>query len=286
MLHRQADLNRIQSDGGTDIRLELLGYVNFPVGHRGIVHSHPFWEVVYLGGGHGTFRRQSENRPCGRDEIVLVSPGERHQFLAGPADSLEQLYVGFSFHLNASRTPAWNGSRVLPTGPALDLIRAELKECHDRLKAQGKASESIRTRLMPVIGRLVGLIVDAATGGDESGADRERTPVQMAQEFLQSNLRSPLTVAQLARRFCLSAKYFGETFKRETGLTLKEYQTRLRMHRARELLRKTDKPISAIAEDVGMENPAYFARQFKKQFRVSARQWRQDGKLPKTFPKP
>jgi two-component system response regulator YesN len=105
--------------------------------------------------------------------------------------------------------------------------------------------------------------------------------VRRAKEFLQANLRSRDTVRDLAERFGLSPQYFGELFKKETGMTVKEYQTKIRTLRALELIRDSDLKITEIAESVGLEDLAYFSRVFKKQFRLAPRQMRQQGRLAK-----
>ena len=64
------------------------------------------------------------------------------------------------------------------------------------------------------------------------------------------------------------------------GLTVKEYQTKVRAHRAMELLRDSDLKITDIAHEVGMVDLAYFSRIFKKQYQLSPRQLRQQGQLP------
>lgn len=267
-------LERIQSDAGIEIRLDLVGFVAFPPGHSGIVHNHAFWELIYVGGGKGTIGRKGGVHPCSAGDLVLVAPGEKHQFISKEAGPLDQMYVGFSFQSGGSAAPVPALPRILPSTPPLQLIRAEVKECHDLLKTRGKeALKQVRLRLMPVMARLAGLI---ATLGEPSAAKPSKTknPVLMARELLHSDLQASISVVRLAKQFCLSPKYFGETFKRELGMTVKEYQNDLRLARARELLLESDKPIAAIAAEVGIENTAYFARQFRKKFHISARELR------------
>jgi AraC-like DNA-binding protein len=50
---------------------------------------------------------------------------------------------------------------------------------------------------------------------------------------------------------------------------VKEYQLRMRLTRARELMEDEGLSITAIAEKVGIENLPYFSRLFKREFHVS-----------------
>ena len=273
---------RVQSESEAGIRLDLVGYVDFPKGHQGVAHTHPFWEVVYVGSGKGEMVREGVPQACTQDDILLIHPGEKHQVCSHADESLQQYYFGFTFDFTPVDSLAWTAPRTLPRGPMLDLIRSELRQCHNivRNRKDKEALEVSRSLLMPVVSRIVGYLVAPARKADALSHPRRKSPVQQAKEFLQANLRSHDTVRELAERFGLSPQYFGETFKKETGLTVKEYQSKVRTLRAMELIRDSDMTITDIAESVGMEDLAYFSRVFKKQYRLSPRQVRQQEQQP------
>ncbi len=273
---------RVQSESEAGIRLDLVGYVDFPMGHRGVAHTHPFWEVVYVGAGRGEMVREGVPHPCNKEDILLIHPGEMHQICSHEQESLQQYYFGFSFDYTPVDSLSWSAPRTLPHGPLLDLIRADLRQCHNLVRNQKdkEALEISRSLLMPVVSRIVGYLVAPARKPDAHLHARRNSPVQLAKEFIQANLLSHDTVGELAERFGLSPQYFGELFKKETGLTVKEYQTKVRAHRALELLRDSNLKITDIAHEVGMEDLAYFSRVFKKQYQLSPRQLRQQGQLP------
>ena len=264
-------LKRLQWRADGAVRIDLLGLVSFPPGHTGALHSHPFWELIFIGAGEGNLLREGVRKSCGREELILVPPGERHRFQAGETEILEQLYLGFSFDFGPAES-AEAASRPLP--PALaELLRTEFRACLDQLKGDGgpDAQAAARGRLLAVAGRVVAHLAAPNSAINE---DAKGSLARTACEFLQSNLRAKVTVPSMARTFCLSPQYFGEVFKRETGLSVKEYQRNLRMDRALELLRSTSKSITAVAEEVGLEDLAYFSRLFKLRFGIPPRQAR------------
>jgi AraC family transcriptional regulator of arabinose operon len=61
----------------------------------------------------------------------------------------------------------------------------------------------------------------------------------------------------------MSSSHFAALFRRNVGMPILQYQTQLRMARARELLDTTEIAVSAVAEQSGYADPYYFSRQFK-----------------------
>lgn len=84
-------------------------------------------------------------------------------------------------------------------------------------------------------------------------------------QFLNQNYTQKITLAQLGELFNLNPYYLQKQFKRNVGQTPSEYIIYLRMTRAKAMMRQTQKSISQIAREVGIQNLGYFTRQFKQQ---------------------
>ena len=68
----------------------------------------------------------------------------------------------------------------------------------------------------------------------------------------------------IADAFFLTKKHLGELFKQETGMTLGEYITMVKLERAKVLIRDGMLKHYEIAQAVGYHNTEYFAKVFKK----------------------
>lgn len=99
--------------------------------------------------------------------------------------------------------------------------------------------------------------------------------VDEASGYLRRNLQEHFSVPELAAMAGLSASHFAALFKRRTGYSVLQYQTHLRMARARELLDTTNRPIAAVAAAVGYLDAFYFTRQFRRIHGVTPREYRQ-----------
>ena len=84
------------------------------------------------------------------------------------------------------------------------------------------------------------------------------------QQWFASERANAVSVADAARRAGLEQKTFLRRFVQATGMRPREYQQRLRISRARELLEFSRKSVDSIALDVGYEDVGGFRRVFHK----------------------
>ncbi len=115
----------------------------------------------------------------------------------------------------------------------------------------------------------------ALLAADRTGAPASRNDaVEQAQQYLREHVGSRVGVAELAALARLSPSHFAALFRRATGTGILQYQTRLRMSRARELLDTTDRAVAEIARALGYADPFYFSRQFRSVHGISPSAYR------------
>lgn len=82
------------------------------------------------------------------------------------------------------------------------------------------------------------------------------------------------SVAYCADELHLSANYFGDLIKKETGISAQEYIQSKVIDVAKEKIFDIDKSISEIAYDLGFKYPQHFTRLFKQKVGVSPNEYR------------
>lgn len=102
--------------------------------------------------------------------------------------------------------------------------------------------------------------------------------INQAKEYLASRLSSRVSVKELANNANLSPSHFAALFRHTVGMPVLQYQTQLRMARARELLDTTDLTVASVASKVGYADPFYFSRQFKSIHSATPLQYRRQAK--------
>lgn len=95
-------------------------------------------------------------------------------------------------------------------------------------------------------------------------------------QYMREHITDPIRLEELARQCNVSAAHFCRMFRQITGTPPLQYLANLRLHQAASLLKRTDRTVSQIAEDVGFDDVGYMSRCFKKQFGMTPTQLKRE----------
>jgi AraC family transcriptional regulator, transcriptional activator of pobA len=174
-------------------------------------------------------------------------------FLHGEAGGLLEL------QLPAARRSAWDS--------AIAAIESELIEREDGYR---QAALAQLTLLLIDLARLaVDVVGDLRHSGE---------PV-LAEVFavIDRHHSAPLSLRDVAAEVGLTPGHLTTVVRRRTGRTVQEWIIERRMAESRRLLADTELSIAEVARRVGIADPGYFSRLFRRTHGTSPRAWR---KLP------
>lgn len=83
-------------------------------------------------------------------------------------------------------------------------------------------------------------------------------------ELMRDNIDKSYSLEELSSRSGLSASYFRMLFKQMTGCTTVQFQNRLRIEKAKDLILSGTCNVTEAARAVGFSDVFYFSRMFKK----------------------
>jgi AraC-like DNA-binding protein len=121
------------------------------------------------------------------------------------------------------------------------------------------------------------LLIDVARlAGDVAGDLRRSGEPLLADVFAVIDRRhaDPMSLRDVAREVGMTPGHLTTVVRRRTGRTVQEWIIERRMAEARSLLADTDLPVAEVARRVGMSDPGYFSRQFRRTHGTSPRNWR------------
>lgn len=90
------------------------------------------------------------------------------------------------------------------------------------------------------------------------------TLIERAIDYIQDHFHQDLSLEIVADHIFLHPVYFSKLFKQYAGINFTEYLTKLRIHRAQELLAEQKYKMYEIGQRVGYSNSKYFYRVFKQ----------------------
>lgn len=88
--------------------------------------------------------------------------------------------------------------------------------------------------------------------------------IEQAKAWISANLEENLTIKRIADHVFLNPSYFCRMFKMQTGETVLDYVTGLRMSKAKELLANQQLKLYDISSQIGYQDVKYFSRLFKQ----------------------
>lgn len=93
--------------------------------------------------------------------------------------------------------------------------------------------------------------------------NRTNDILKPAIEYINENFDKKIILDDMANMCFITPGYFSKIFYKETGEKFSDYLTRLKIEKAKELLKTTNKTIQEIAIEVGFNDAGYFTRRFK-----------------------
>lgn len=233
------------------------GYVAGPR----VLDNYKFAAVVK---GKGTFVSEDKEYKLGQGDVFAIFPYAKHLYRSDRDDPMEIMWVSFNgsackfickeLHLSIS-SPVIFGSATIEMINLFESVVNDLEA--NELKFAFKAT-----------GHLLLLIDNLIKSTKENDAIISKNikddVVKKALEYIEINYYHHIDVDVLCQHVNYSRSYFSRLFKKEVGMTIPQYINKVRVQRAKFLLKNTDLNINEVAKSVGYDDPFYFSRTFKR----------------------
>ena len=88
--------------------------------------------------------------------------------------------------------------------------------------------------------------------------------VMEIKKFIEEHLESTIRVTDICEKFGYSKSYLSRLFHEQCGETLANYSIRVKINRAKQLIREDSINFAQISALLDFDNPQYFSRVFKR----------------------
>ncbi|WP_317980772.1 helix-turn-helix domain-containing protein [Paenibacillus glycanilyticus] len=109
----------------------------------------------------------------------------------------------------------------------------------------------------------------------ENGMDNNLMHLANAISYIEDHYLESLTLEEIAARSNISVRHLNRIFQSYYQTTPISYLQRLRLERARKLLKQSGLPITKISYECGFNDSNYFTRKFSKIYGLSPKAFRQ-----------
>ena len=221
--------------------------------------------------GEATLFGREKNVTFGNGDFIIVFPDSPCHYRAGDTWALNWVGVGSAdlavFLGRLGITPA------SPIVPCSDPTEAEA--LLDKIRELSASPSPSRTM------RMKGLLCELIAMIAETKEKKTALPSVRSGEilnYISANYTEEIRVEQIARDYHLDRSYLERTFKRDTGLSIREVITDFRIKKAQSLLRETSVSVADVAKYSGFGDRLYFSKFFKKKFGMSPSEYRKISK--------
>jgi len=241
-------------------------------------HYHDFHEIVIVEHGTGIHVFNGQPYTISGGTVCFVRDHDRHlyehtdnlcltnvlyrspesfQFLAGLNQLLPQEQDGhYPSHWRVNQSTLGQVRQIV----------AQMEGMEEQVDAHGLANREILFMQLLVLLRKSSLEEDAANNDAR---------LNQLLAWLEDHYAEEVCWESIAGRFTLSLRTLHRQLKQHTGLTPQRYLNRLRLIKARHLLRHSDASVTDIAYRCGFGDSNHFSTLFRREFDWSPRDIRQ-----------
>lgn len=240
-------------------------------------HHHDFWEIVIVEHGTGTHIFNGQPYTLSGGSVCFVRDHDRHLFEHTENLCLTNVLYrapdAFSFIAGLERLlPQGQDGNYASHWRVGQQVLQQVRGLIEQIEALGEAADTPAIANREILFMQLLILLRKSSLAENSGKADERLNQMIA--WLEDHFAEEVCWEQLADKFSLSLRTLHRQLKQQTGLTPQRYLNRLRLIKARHLLRHSEESVTDIAYQCGFGDSNHFSTLFKREFCWSPREIR------------
>lgn len=266
---------------------ELPININYPTDSHSPMHSHDFFELMYV--KHGIVRHTLNADDCEMTDgdFIFIDLGDIHEYTCTGSFEIinvlfipKSIYPSIGYCKNLSEllsTPYFNipGKEIIHRVPrrVMKDYKGEILDSIMSIKDELSSPDIFSSEIVKhqLIALILKILQPKYTG--QSEAEVSDITVKLLQLIAESYADDNLLV-RAQEDFHYTLPYMSSVFKKDMGINFKEYLQKYRVNMAKKMLLYTDKKVGEICSRVGYSDSKYFCDIFKKYTKVTPSQYR------------
>lgn len=274
-IHKLLEIEQIMS----------IHYFEFKADFNFSGEIHTYWELVYINSGSAIVTADGEETKLSAGEVIFHCPGEKHAIASDPTAPPTVFII--TFRSEGEYMSFFERRKMIVPSPFRKYINEMINDGNEAyiLTDDSPYEVPLRKRVDGLVGSeqliklnletlLVKLIRSTVLPKSEAPQTQKYEGLTGdIIELINNNIYGKITVAAIARKLGFSRTHIESVFKKELGKTITEYMRELKINEAKYLLRKEMYTVAQIADFLCFESPQYFFRVFKKQTRMTPKEY-------------
>ena len=238
-------------------------------------HYHSLFEIYFLLSGNCTYIIDNRFYCVQAGDLVIIPDGVIHHTKYDNLAHTRILINCDRSYIPASLLGNAAAENYLYRNPT---VAEEIKKILAGIEQEYKKNDELSDEIISCCTHTLFYLL-ARNADSCLPADNGNKMIEQAVAYIKENFASELSLASLAKSFCVSPEHFSRLFKKETGLGFSKYLNSLRLQHAEQLLRTNERlNITQIAEHCGFEDSNYFSKKFREAYGISPKKLQKQNK--------
>ncbi|MFA9380594.1 MAG: helix-turn-helix domain-containing protein [Acetanaerobacterium sp.] len=222
-----------------------------------------FVDITYIMKGQAEYKVDSKKYIVSAGDLLCIPKGSIRSAISSPDDLMECYCVNGKVH-------DLNGGEIKLPFPVVchiglqqDIISLYRDMNAEWLLRDPGYNMKVRAIYLMILQRFFQLIIYK---NDSSTVDKR---IKRVLRYIIDHYAEPLTVQGMADFTGLSAMYFGNFFRKETGMSFRQYLTSIRLNHAEDMLHSGEYNVNEVSVACGFSDIFYFSKVFKESRGIS-----------------
>lgn len=272
-----------------------IHYFEFKSSYNFSSEIHNYWELIYIDKGSAIVTADGHQITVSQGEVLFHKPGERHAIASNPNDPPTVFIITFycpskdmkffnNRHMNVP-TPLrkYIAEIISDSQEAYHLENDSPHEVELQKRDDGSygSEQLIKLNLEMFLLKLIRSTILPKI--DDEGSKNYSKLTNAIIDILKNNVYGKITVEAISKELGFSRTHISSVFKADCSKTITEYLTDLKISEAKYLIRKDIYTISQISDFLCYDNPHYFCRVFKKETKMTPKQYSKSVSYPDEY---
>ena len=231
--------------------------------------------LIYCSKGKGWIRYKEEIFELTENQFIIISAQTPHSYGANEEDPWTIYWIHFKGYKSPLFEKLYNKTlSIVPQNNSriedrINLFEEMYKALNDSFEIEALHYANL------CLGYFLGTILYINTYRNSKESRKYGTSlINLATHYMNENIDKKMKLDDIARHFGYSTSYFYRLFYKSVGYSPMDYFNQLKIYRSCYYLLSSPRRINEISLSVGIDDPYYFSRLFKKIMGVSPSKYR------------